>query len=536
MFKDSKFKKIFLVLLLVVLSALSLLTWHSMPIYPDEIAFRLLSGRYIQDNGLAQKLFYICSSNARATPQLFVIPAWILSWIYLNFSLTEIRLFPIFSVLLAIIFTIKFAVNGRNILAAILSATALIGVSGSGLIIARAEFWQVLNIACCIFVMLKLESSTLGINVRGVLSGLLLFSVVVSIYTHIQGLLFLPLTLFLIYSLVSPKIGKLITATILTVILIYIIKVTVAFKGAACVEYPGIANAINDMVFNLNVFESTKIVDWLLTHFEVYAKSFIYKNHYQINYLPGVEVSGFVSGGILSVLNFLIKIILLVNFILFTYFGFSAILRVMKNSKTAEVQKKNLLMEYVIVLTTFPIIFLFFYDTSQNFYRSFFVNLVISVMLSMFLSRMYLGTKSKWFSIYFYLSGLVVVASLCINLWWFPAKFAEGFEGPSISVNTDWNSIHLDVMQLAKDSGMDLSKGRIIVDDMTYESLKHYPMLYPVTYLDYSGSLTKLPNSEIISIIHPNYAITRCNYMQSWGLKPQRIQNRLCAVNFLQLN
>jgi hypothetical protein len=154
----------------------------------------------------------------------------------------------------------------------------------------------------------------------------------------------------------------------------------------------------------------------------------------------------------------------------------------------------------------------------------------------MLLSRMSLGKRLKWFKLYFYTSGMVVVASLILNLWWFPAKFHEGFEGPSISVNSDWESTRRDVMTLAKHSGMDLSKGRIIVDDMTYESLKQYPMLYPVTYLDYSGSLSKLSSTEIINLIHPNYAITRCDYMQSWGLKPQRIQNRLCAVNFLQLN
>jgi hypothetical protein len=204
-----------------------------------------------------------------------------------------------------------------------------------------------------------------------------------------------------------------------------------------------------------------------------------------------------------------------------------------KLSSTGRTSTKSLYAAHAIILFAFPLIFLFFYDAAHNFYRSFFINLLVSIMVSMILSRQPLGRLRTIAIAYFYLCGALVVASLAINVWWFSDKFNTGFEGPGMSINKDWGGIGRDVLSLAQESGIDLSKGKIIVDDMTYDSLKRYPILYPITYLNLSGNLSKLTSAEVISLIRPNYAIVRCDYLRAWNVTPQNIRNQFCAVNFL---
>jgi len=528
---------------LMLLSLTALFVWFYSPIFPDEIAVRLLSGRYIQDHGLAQKLFHLCPSNARETPLLFIIPAWILSWLDLHLSLVEIRILPFIIVLAAIFIIIGFAVKGRNLDAAIVATTALIGVSGSGLIIARPEYLQVLNVACCAWVFLHLESASLGIGRRYTLSVLLLLSCLLSIYSHVQGLLFLPLTIYLIYCLVSLSIGKRRAAIILGGGLFLLAKTTVNFSNFSCDGYSGIEQYVTDKVINIERFKSIKFTDWLTTNTNQYFQSFYFKDSYQVSYLPGINVGEGWLKNILAELNQSIHIILMVNLILFVCAAIGAFIFAVKQyaSKyklraTGGVVTKGLKEAHVIILFAFPLIFLFFYDSDRNFYRSFFINLLASIMLTMLLSRLYLGRFRSIATAYFVFCGVVVVASLIVNVWWFTNKFNAGFEGPSMAINKDWDSISRNVISLAQDCGMDLSKGRIIVDDMTYDSLKHYPNLYPVTYLDLSGSLTKITTAEVINRVRPNYAIVRCDYLLSWGVTPQKTRNQFCGVNFLSPN
>jgi Ca2+/Na+ antiporter len=186
------------------------------------------------------------------------------------------------------------------------------------------------------------------------------------------------------------------------------------------------------------------------------------------------------------------------------------------------------------VLFILPLLFLFVYDSDRNFYRSFVINLFAGISLAMFLSRISLGKYRCVATTYFGICVVVVCISVAINWSWFTSKFREGFEGPSMSTNKNWEGIALGVTGLAQDTGMDLSKGRIIVDDMTYDALKRYPHLFPVTYLDLSGSLTKLSSADIIRKVRPNYAIVRCDYLRSWGVPPQKIRDQFCAVNFLK--
>lgn len=524
---------------LMLISVAALGAWRYMPIYPDEVAFRLTSGRYIQDLGLSQNLFNICPSSARQTPILFVAPAWLLSTLNLHLSFANARILPFLTVLSAIFLSIWIAVKGRNSFASILATTALIGVSGSSLVIVRMEYIQILNVTCCLWAY-YLKSDKLFPLKAYAISVLLLLSCLLSIFAHVQGLLFLPLTLYFVYHIVSAILGKVKVAIIITVLFIIVTRTAIKFHFRDCAEYPEVSRFISDMTFNLKGFESVKFTDWIFSYIDPYLRAFGYGNSYKINYLPGIYADRGWIQSLLVGLNKSIYFILIVNSIIFVYAAIYSLIFTVKqyvNRFMFRVQsgdEKEFLEEsYAIILFSFPIIFLFFYDAVHNFYRSFFINLLVDIMVSIILSRIQLRRMRTIAIIYFIFCGVVVTVSIFVNTWWFTDKLRAGFEGPSISINKDWSGINSDVINIARDSGMDLSNGRIIVDDMTYESLNSYPILFPVTYLIQSIKLSGLTGLEVIKVVHPNYAIARCEYFSALGITPQKKHNQFCAVNFL---
>lgn len=315
---------------------------------------------------------------------------------------------------------------------------------------------------------------------------------------------------------------------------------TVSFAKFSCDGYPGIEKYVADKIINFENFKTEKFTDWLAANTTKYARSFYFKNSYQVNYLPGISVGEHWKSVFFGGLNKSIHIILMVNLIIsicaafaVSTFAIKQYVALYKLRKFDSFVSKKLEDAYAVILFAFPLFFLFFYDSDRNFYRSFFINLLASIMLTMLLSQINLGRIRSIATTYFMLCGVVVCISLIVNVPLFTDKFRDGFEGPSMSTNKNWDAITHDVLSLAQDCGMDLSKGRIIVDDMTYDSLKRYSHLYPVTYLDLSGSIANLSSVEIISKVHPNFAIVRCEYLRSWGVVPQKTRNQFCGVNFI---
>jgi hypothetical protein len=523
---------------LLLLSFVALSAWYFMPIYPDEIAFRLQLGRYIQDRGVVYGLYPLCASNIKETPLIFVIPAWILSWFDLSLSPAEIRVFPFVIVLAAVFLAVWHSIRGVNPKAALVATTAFIGVAGSGLAVARYEYIQVLNILCCLGVFHFLALPFLRTCLRYGLFVLLLISSLLSMYAHVQGLLFIPLTLYLAYHLLRPGLGKPTAASFVVILLILMAQATIRFHHTTCAGYPEIEAFWAQMTFSMS--ESVNWTGWLSAKFDKYSLSFLYKENYAVNYLPGIDFREGWKQNMLAVINQSIHTILLVNLLLVVAFTIailiSAVKQYLPQRACVAPTRPDHSQAIALVLIVLPVIFLFIYDFAQNFYRSFFLNLVIAIVLSLLLARARLARVRPLANLYFYLCGAAVVASWLINVWWFTSRLHAGYEGPSISHSRDWNSIRRDVNALAKDCGMDLSKGRIVLDDMTYDSLKSYPRLYAATYMGLSAGIIKTNMGVVIEKVHPNYVIARCDTMRRTSIEIQKSRNQLCCANFLRPN
>jgi hypothetical protein len=526
------------VLMLLSLAALS--AWYVMPVYPDEIAFRMQLGRYIQDGGVVHGLYPLCASNIKETPLLLVIPAWILSWVDLVISPVEMRIFPFAIVFATVNLAIWYAIKGINPNAAVMATTAFIGVAGSGLVLARYEYVQALSIVCCLGAVHFLASGSQRPILRYGLFVLLLTSILLSVYAHVQGILFLPLALYLAYHLIRPALGKFRAAFMMIVLLLLMAETTITFHHSTCVGYPEIEQFWKRMTFNLDELEPVDPTHWLRTKFGKYLGSFEYKRSYVINYLPGIVDDGWQQKS-RGALNHVIKAILLVNLLLSFFVPIGAyIFTVWRciNERQQRVTGVSAWLSHgqslALVLLVVPVIFLFLYDSAQNFYRSFFLNFLTAILLALILSRLPLAQVRTVATLYFGLCGMVVIVSLAANVWWFTGRLSAGYEGPSISINRDWHAFGLDLKALAADCDMDLSKGRIVVDDMTYDSLKNYPLIYPVTYMALSAEIVKSTMADVLNKVRPNYAIARCDSLRGGSIGYQKSRNQLCCANFLR--
>lgn len=527
---------------LIMLSFAAMSAWHSMPIYPDEIAFRLQLGRYIQDQGIVHGLYPLCASNIKETPFLFIIPAWILSYLDLAFSPVAMRVLPFMAVMAAMSLSIWYAVRGGAPQAAVVATTAFIGVAGSGLVLARYEYVQVLNIVFCLGVFHLLQMTYPRPSLHYGLFLMLLLSSLLSIYAHVQGLLFLPLTLYLAFYLLRPGLGKPRAALLMIMLLVIVSQSAIKFHHATCAGYPGIEQFWAHMTFNIDEFKMVGMAEWLSNKVNKYLSSFLYVRNYAVNYLPGIDLGGGARQDFLTMINQCIRIVLLLNLLLFISITFRTIFQAVKQYSPHNLlgmnwttDREGRLGAVPLVLLFSPVIFLFGYDSVQNFYRSFFLNFIIAIVLSLYFSRNLLGRKRFLFSLYFFLCGLAVVMSLAINVWWFTGRLHAGYEGPSISLNRKWDIIDNDVKLLVKDCDVDLSKGGIVLDDVSYASLKSYPRLYAATYMGLSAGLANISISDVIEKVHPNYAIAQCGILHAISMEPQGTRNQLCCVNLLNV-
>jgi hypothetical protein len=531
-------RHLFLTGTLMLLSLVALTAWHFIPIYPDEIAFRMQAGRYIQDQGVAYGFYPLCASNVKDIPLFFVIPAWIMSWLDLALSPVEMRIFPFAAILTAMCLAILYAVKGVNPNAAVVVTTSLIGVAGSGLTLARAEYVQTLNIVCCLLTFQSLQSLSQQSTVRYGLLALLLSSSVMSLFAHIQGLLFVPLTLYLAHLLVYPILGNRLAGLLVVVSLILMAQTTISFHHSSCMGYPDIEHFWARMTLNGSDLQSISVTDWVQAKFSKYLSSFRYESNYVINYLPGITGGDGWQESLRSILNEANEVVLVMNFVLclcatigasiFLVSRYAAMYRRRANGETV-----GLIQGQALVLFAVPILFLFFYDSAQNFYRSFFLNLLTAILVALWFSRIALTRVRTVTNLYFSLCGILVFTSMAVNVFQFSKQLYEGYEGPSISLSRDWDGIARDVKALATDCCMDLSKGRIVLDDMTYDSLKSYPLVYPVTYLHLSVNILKSTMAEVLDKVRPNYAIARCDALRGASITFQKSRNQLCCTNFL---
>jgi hypothetical protein len=178
------------------------------------------------------------------------------------------------------------------------------------------------------------------------------------------------------------------------------------------------------------------------------------------------------------------------------------------------------------------------YDAATAFYRSFYINLLIAITNGMVLSY----STNRLQRILKPIGVLSLLICFCSNIVTFEIirpKIQSGQVGPSIAIDTDWNSVKADVNQLKQSCGIADTTSKILMDDMTYDALKWHPHLIPITYLSLAVSLSKVAGEDLseahkvlLKLISPNAAIMRCANFALINKKPDSQKTSLCCARF----
>ncbi|WP_206954304.1 hypothetical protein [Trinickia acidisoli] len=527
--------RLLLAVVAILISLIGLWAWHLMPIYPDEVALRIASARYIPDHGIIYGLYPLCTSNFKHVPATFLIPAWSLSYIEQHFSISQQRILPFAVNMIAIYLAARHSAQRVNPVAALSICSALIGVSGSSLVLERFESFQTMNLVCCLAAYMYLESGARRVTIRWLLTVLLIASVLFSMYVHVQGLLFLPLTLYFAYRLASGSSESWPMGGLAIALLIFGTSTQLYFQHLTCLEFNSIQKFWANMTFQGANSSGLNWVDLLGMKITKYTKAFQYLPQYAINYLPPVEklseiwpiyLNRDIATVAVSTMGLAIMIAL--------HSTLKPVIQIIRCRSLSEISStvRNHHAKFMpTLLFVWPVIFLFFYDTVQNFYRSIFINFILTIFVAVCLSK-----AARWsyaaVNLYSITCAVLVVGSIFANFSIFYPKLAAGYEGPSVSLMRDPRIVERNVEALVQKAGLNLNKGGIVIDDMTYESLKYYPKLYPVTYLGLSSIITGLRLDDAIARVKPNYAIARCLRLNGITTGEHYRSGDLCAINF----
>ena len=527
--------------LVTALTSVALLLWYQSPIYPDEIAFRIAKMRLIPDDGTMRGLFAVCEPTG-STPAIWLIPvAWVLSWIDLHLTAYQLRALPIGTALFSVFSVILYACRFKKSPLSSAICLGFIGVAGSGLVITRFEHIAVLNVAICVFVLGIIASNKLSLTKAVVCIVLVLFITSASTFIHPQGLLFLPLSAFVIFRVIfqlaskgdlESTAAKLIGLGCVAVLILFVVS---AISGLNyCKGSEAMLNEFSKLTMQSIPTTLEGMFNFLSAKIANYTDSFLYKSEYQVNYLPGVVDAN--NHDRLFAVNLILRVYivgLVMAICLATAITTIQIIRIIVKSGN---RSRWLTMQSSVAaaLIGFPGILLIIYDHQQYFYRSIFINFIFSISLVLFLiDALNLKTLGKKYLI---LGGFAfpLMLSLFFNYKLFYYRLPDWDAIYSMPGKTIASSTLLDVSILAEQCGINPASGGLVVDGSTYDALKRNSNLQLIWYVEYQSTVSKLPISKIVELSDSHNVIASCNAIErsGVGLPYQQRRGQLCCFSY----
>ncbi len=507
--------------------------WALSPIYPDEIAYRQQFGRVIADHGLVYGLYEMCPSNIKTVPLVLEPVAWLLAQTMRILSPLEMRILS-FTAVLAVVFTaVRLAAGSRNPAAGFLVLASFAGVAGASLICVRYEFALELQLLSCLVAAARLARRRTGVpGDLGVAIGLI-FGAALSVWSHPQGLLFLPLTSYLLLRLAVRRFGSVgLIAGVASFVLF--VPPSLTLHHSVCTEHREIEAYWRSMTFDASNLGVRHLTHLLFDGARVYVHSFLYVASFPIRFLPGVDA----ANGAMKATNLLISIVIVFLGGLALCIPAVGLFRFCKSFRwhtrsiaLPELFDKNQAL-VIAVLITVPVVILFVYDPKHAFYRDHYLNHFTSAAACLILASLSGRVAIRVTKGACAIIGITVGASLIFNAILFVPPLRDGYEGPSLSVFRSWPQAAHDTEELARLCKMDLQRGRIIVDDLTQAGVFSRPVTIPVTYLSLQADLIGMSVHDAAISVKANYAILRCNYFDLLGVEPQGKIGEICCYTF----
>lgn len=511
-----KFSKINSPIYLFEVLALLLLTYSilvalKLPIYPDEVAYKIFIERYFYNDGYKQSLTPYCTTGFLVKPPLLLLPASIFGSFltFLGGGWWSYRAMPLVSIIAIVLLIIRYNYIkcGRLPWASLL--IVVITPCIYGLVILRPEIFILLGGLIIFLTSFWLVDNKLSFFRAYLLSTLILFIYSFLILIHPKALYLLPITLlFFLYTniAIEKSIWKFIYLLFFMALIFNISLSAIELhklQFLACNEVPKIQLGMNSQSINLlSIFTDPASFKQDINNFYNYRlfersiSQFTFKSDFDINYLPNIDKFNILII-LLNILNLSILSILFMGISIVSVIGWLFL------------PIKKYLLFLALTLSYFVPYFL---NINKNWYENSFFLGALMIIFSLYYPYFNNHFKSK-ISKYFILilkfliftaaTGTAILIEMNFN-----TKFEDGFIGPGTNIPLNRDSVNESIRHLIARNSIKEQRG-YVVDDLTYDSLKDVKVILPATYLSLVGDWPILVKKSLESNLI-NYGVTRC--------------------------
>lgn len=531
-------------LAILAIAALYLSQWIQMPLYQDEVALRVLRGRFLVDGATDYGLFAQCASNIRTIASIFWPVAWLYAAFDAAFGWAGVRALPVAVVLFALGIVLVQILGARVRAASLVLLAGLIGVAGSGLVLSRMEAPTLLFGAVCLTGYVLIRRPTVSPLVQ---VAFLVFATLVALFAlfiHPQAMVFVPIILLLAGMMVVRSYPWWARALACLSVACVAVAAVAAWDNTSlhCPEMPALESQFDQMGLPGLVQERglSGVQANLQGKFARYAGNFLFRKDYDVGYLPGIELASGRGALFRTFLNGAIWAIVLLNLLFACGVAIVAAYLSVRRAFRAGRRLHEQWLSIAFAPSTFLFLAssshlaLFVYDTPTNFYRAFYIHFVLAAVNALALS----GVGARFGRAVFAAGAVALVVctlSVAVVRQDIRPKFLAGWEGPSISLRTEWSSVNADVQKVAArcDLGPDLP--RVVIDDMTYDGMKHHRHLLPLRWIVLGQDFRNEDRADPLQFFRGLSAtgiVAQCKSFDAFHLPASGQVNGFCCLKF----
>ena len=464
------------VLLLVIASS------SLMPIYPDEVAYKIFLESYFVNNGIKQTVTPYCTQGFIYEPNFLLRPAaafWTAPH-FIGTGWASYRVLSLIAILSLIALLVVHFLKRDNYLSILMLISIGIGPGMFSMVILRPEVFIVSISIAIYFLLMKLsEKGTTLKHLLISMSILYMYSLIA--YLHPKAIYLAPCLIigfFITMKLeINTKVSRIKSGIAMMGMILCIIiasQATVMHKEQFlnCAEYPEIIENMKRQSINLlsaiqNPQEVIKAIV-LATKPEQLQRA-IDQTAFQpvpdINYLPTLPN--------LAILEYVSIYIKLTGLLIFLY------CLVMTLKTMSHAIKEKQLDKLLKVFICFGLIAPYLLSLSHNWYDAGQFTVSVGVIASLYI----LDSKFTKLSVALtFLATSSAIFSLVIMSIAYTPSLINGYSGPGLSIFIDRPAINESIKiklvkyQIPNDAP-------IISDDLTYEVTKNRSVALPITYL-----------------------------------------------------
>lgn len=494
-------------ILATIIVAAGVCTASFLPIYPDEVAYKIFLERLWLTGGLKQSVTPFCTTGFLYAPPLTLQPAawfWTLP-MFLGDGWVSYRILPLLA-FLGIVSTLLFEGWHQRSLMAILTVVMIVaGATPFGLVIFRPEVF-ILSLALAIFVVFRHLASPTSFEGRALFSfiAIALYSLVC--YLHPKSIYLVPLMIagFSIAGLRSSnRMGGLALAGFGIAMSIVMTLQAIEMHRTqylSCPEYPEIEDAMRRQSIDLlQVLRSPADIEKAVKRLT--APGLTAHGIAQLGFNPAPD-AGYLPKPPSSILTDIAsgaaRLALLFALLIGVWELLKAVFRPYSRGPSDR---------FLIILLWIGLVSPYLLSLTRHWYdaAAFCGGLAITSVL--FLARTppsVVGASTATFSV------IAAVTSLSILVRFEVPAFLAGYTGPGISLALNREAVNNAVHKLLSEHGVP-TNAPLMVDDLTYESAEDSPVTVPVTYLSLGFSK---PDNILFTLrkLNVRYGVARKMY------------------------